>query len=112
MARYIDAEPLLEEQYEGFDRANETDWQKGYWAGIDEMCEKIKAQPSSDVVEVVHARWEECDWIEYDGHSECIHQPKEAVCCSDCRNVFKKKLLWKDNYCPNCGAKMDGKKVE
>ena len=59
MARYIDGEPLLAEQYEGFDRANETDWQKGYWTGIDEMCEKIKAQPTANVVEVVQSLWKQ-----------------------------------------------------
>ena len=57
---------------------------------------------------VVHGRWIECDYVEYDGHSECIHYPKAAWKCSNCCNAFKKELLWKDNYCPNCGARMDG----
>lgn len=50
--------------------------------------------------------WEECDWVEYDGHSECIRHPKAALCCSRCRNAFKKALLWKKDFCPNCGADM------
>lgn len=61
----------------------------------------IEAEP------VRHGRWDECDWVEYDGHSECIHYPKEALRCSNCCNAFKKKLLWKRNFCPNCGARMD-----
>ena len=52
-------------------------------------------------------RWIECDYVEYDEHGECIHYPKEALKCSNCCNAFKKKLLWKRNYCPNCGAKME-----
>lgn len=52
-------------------------------------------------------KWFECDYVEYDGHSECIHYPKAALGCTNCRNVFKKELLWKRNYCPNCGAKME-----
>ena len=52
--------------------------------------------------------WTECDWVEYDGHGECIHYPKEALRCSNCCNAFKKKLLWKRNFCPNCGADMRG----
>lgn len=52
--------------------------------------------------------WNECDWVEYDGHGECIHHPKAGLRCSNCCNAFKKELLWKDNYCPNCGAKMKG----
>ena len=50
--------------------------------------------------------WEDCDWVKYDGHGECIHYPKAALCCSRCRNAFKKELLWKPNFCPNCGADM------
>ena len=50
--------------------------------------------------------WEECDWVKYDGHGECIHYPKAALCCSRCRNAFKKELLWKRDFCPNCGADM------
>lgn len=56
---------------------------------------------------VVHAHWEECNWIEYGGSGECIRCPKSGLRCSNCNNVFKKELLWKENYCPNCGAQMD-----
>ena len=54
-----------------------------------------------------HGKWFECDYVEYDGHSECIHYPKAALGCTNCRNAFKKELLWKRNYCPNCGANME-----
>lgn len=50
--------------------------------------------------------WEDCDWVKYGGHDECIHYPKAALCCSRCRNAFKKELLWKRDFCPNCGADM------
>ena len=65
-------------------------------------------QPTVDAVEVVHGEWEECDWVKYDGHGECVHYPNAALRCSNCCTAFKKELLWKDNYCPGCGAKMDG----
>lgn len=52
-------------------------------------------------------KWIGCDLTEYDEHGECIHFPRQGVYCSKCRNAFKKELLWKRNYCPNCGAKME-----
>ena len=64
--------------------------------------------PAADVATVRHARWEEADWIEPDCHGfGIIRTPKAALRCSNCKNCFKKELLWKDNYCPNCGAKME-----
>ena len=74
----------------------------------DHFMKMVSLAPTVDAVEVVHGRWEECDWVEFDGHGECMHYPKAARSCSNCHNAFKKELLWKDNYCPNCGAKMDG----
>ena len=70
---------------------------------------EIREMPAADVAEVHHARWEEADWHEYDAQSgETIRFPKAAIVCSNCRNAFKKDALWKRNFCPNCGAKMDG----
>ena len=52
--------------------------------------------PSVDAVEVVHGRWNQ-DGV-YD------------VCsvCNSCTLMPHLKGLSKFNYCPNCGAKMDG----
>ena len=69
----------------------------------------IKRVPAADVAEVVLAKWEETDWREYDEKScETIRYPKAAIACTNCRCAFKKDALWSRNYCPNCGAKMDG----
>lgn len=46
-----------------------------------------------DAVPVVHGQWTEL-------HEENGH---EVGTCSHCRHV---RII--DNYCPNCGAKMDG----
>lgn len=70
---------------------------------------ELRKLPAADVAPVRHGRWEEADWIEPDDRGfELIRTPKAAWRCSECRNCFKKELLWKNNYCPNCGAKMDG----
>lgn len=64
--------------------------------------------PAADVVEVVHAHWE-------DGCA--IHNGKEvykSIDCSNCEEIFKidsyDQEYWKERfkYCPFCGAVMDG----
>ena len=72
---------------------------------VDEMIDTPTINPESLRPK---GEWTECDWVEYDGHGECIHYPKEALRCSNCCNAFKKELLWKRNFCPNCSADMRG----
>lgn len=57
-----------------------------------EQCKTVDAAP------VVHGHWDEGKY-----HGYC--------CCSNCRDVYILKEWLVDgkwNYCPNCGAKMDG----
>lgn len=77
-----------------------------YFEKAAQMLEKL---PAADVAPVVYGRWEEADWIELEGGgNELVRTPNAALRCSNCRNCFKKELLWKDAFCPNCGAVMDG----
>ena len=58
----------------------------------------LKIMPTVDAVEVVHGRWEKA---EYHGFLRC----------SECKDVYIDDTWVADgkwNYCPNCGAKMDG----
>lgn len=63
----------------------------------------IPAGTIIDVAPVVHGRWEDStdEWLGTDVYT-----------CSKCRESYvlvegtPKQNLW--NYCPNCGAKMDG----
>ena len=55
----------------------------------------IRRLPSADVAPVRHGRWEVID----------AEEPRRYG-CSEC-----KRLSWHmENYCPNCGARMDAKK--
>lgn len=72
----------------------------------------VSDAPSADVAPVVHARWipSESDFDDddtlFDGEECCDWQCsacREDICYED---PMPMKLL--PNYCPNCGAKMDG----
>ena len=80
------------------------DWEFGR-SNINDVIDGV---PAADVEPVRHGRWEECDWVDVDDHGFGTRRTfKAGLWCSQCACVFKKKLLWKRNYCPSCGAKMD-----
>lgn len=56
----------------------------------------IQKQPAADVVEVRRGEW-----------IKKPHISKEYKQCNVCKYDFSR--LIPDNFCPNCGAKMDGK---
>ena len=64
-------------------------------------AERIKALPAADVVPVVHGRWDESKEHFYlnNGCKEWIN-----FYCSECDAPNNSPT----DYCPNCGAKMDG----
>lgn len=67
------------------------------------VLREVSDAPASDVAPVVHGRFEDSrdEWFGTDVYT-----------CSKCRESYvlvegtPKENLW--NYCPNCGAKMDG----
>ena len=65
---------------------------------IYDVCDMLKSCPTVDAVEVVHGRW---IWSEED----------ECWICSNCEmsalNNYRGNSA-ESNYCPTCGAKMDG----
>ena len=71
------------------------------------MVSDLRGMPAADVAPVRHGRWISL--------TECAN---EGVYCSICKKkVWKSDYAWcskrsrnklRSNYCPNCGAKMDG----
>lgn len=61
----------------------------------------IEDAPTVDAAPVIHGHWD-----------EGVHH--DYCCCSNCRDVYILAEWLTDgkwNYCPNCGAKMDGGKM-
>lgn len=63
----------------------------------------IADEPPADVAPVVHGRW-----IQINGIAPPEHHGKHK--CSECGGMALEKHMREvlSNYCPNCGAKMDG----
>lgn len=66
---------------------------------------EVKAMPAADVVKVRHGRWIDKTWTTEDDWSCYNHH---VIICSVCNKQFDYIINEKSNYCPNCGAKMDG----
>ena len=79
----------------------------GDFGYFDETIDSVvNEQPAVDAVEVVHGRWLKTE-VEagdpYDGNSVYCF---DVMVCSVCGCHFDVSEAM--NYCPNCGAKMDG----
>lgn len=99
MAEYIERTAVFEQ----FDNADadvcETDDFGGvdYGFGMKNIKELINAIPAADVVEVVHGRW-----VTHYRSGTPAAEGYVSTCC----DMWNKR---KSPYCPNCGAKMDGR---
>lgn len=67
----------------------------------------VEGLPAADVAPVRHGKWV------HSRYENCSEQ-FEMVKCSCCgREAYAMAFYVRDgNYCPNCGAKMDGWRVE
>jgi hypothetical protein len=104
MARYIDVDVLKESIKYYYSHTGEQSTNAEHYAyGV--ALKEIDQTPTADVVEVVRGEWFLLD--------DCAN---EGVYCSAChKKVYKTEYAnqkLKSNYCPNCGAKMDGGKDE
>lgn len=69
----------------------------------DVVCCVIDEAPSVDAEPVRHGRWETKEYTTEDSFDDWIVIHHEEV-CSECGKGQGER----SNFCPNCGAKMDG----
>ena len=75
------------------------DFSAGFNISIDEYIDRIDEIPAADVAPIKHGKWR-CWYRSLDDSSYF-----RCSCCDSDVIGYKKY-----NYCPNCGAKMDGDK--
>ena len=100
MAEYIEraaVEKFIE------DGLNNPDKNKAFGHDAIEIMAEIHYMPAADVAPVRHGRW-----LTTDAYPHHLY-------CSVCYKTYAKNAKWVNeldlptNYCPNCGALMDGK---
>ena len=92
MAEYIEREALMEDCKCMIDEAwnrktTPVSWSHAYA----EFLDNVERAPAADVAPVGHGQWE--------------HYSTTMMVCSICGKHIARHRY---NYCPNCGAKMDG----
>ena len=98
MAEYIERERLLR-KFNVDDMMNVN----GTLISLHDARETISNFPTADVAPVRHGKWV------HSRYENCSEQ-FEMVKCSCCgREAYAMAFYVRDgNYCPNCGARMDG----
>ena len=94
MKEYIDRKALIAE----YDRVHQ-----GTAGGARKL---MVDAPAADVVEVIHGEWEAFDCISESKRGRTIHYATHK--CSVCKKWNGRHA---PNYCPRCGAKMNGVKT-
>lgn len=90
MAEYISVEKLIELK-------NNVKHMHYDLYDLEDFLADVKKECSADVVEVVHGEWLT---VEYN----------DGSAFKECSNCGARKQQRYYNFCPNCGAKMDGER--
>ena len=100
MTEYIEREAISEEiRKYYYKNPPNFSYGEGFDRGLDRAQRAILDAPAADVAPVRHGRWE---------------KPSGLYSCSECGMTCPYDVqadvieYWACNYCPNCGAKMDG----
>ena len=103
MDEYIEREAISEEiRKYYYKNPPNFSYGEGFDRGLDRAQRAILDAPAADVAPVRHGRWVQviCHEEFEDGFVDRVKE-----CCSVCHAPNGRKTT---NYCPDCGAKMDG----
>ena len=93
MSRYIDADKLEEK----FMQMARSEWKKptmlNNGSAFSELADIVNKFPAANAVEVRHGNWVGIDDF-----------PHETWECDRCGRIIEGD---RENYCPNCGSRMD-----
>lgn len=109
MAEYIERETFLKDIEERYclpckEAGKDHNGCKCRACWVDDMCGDVIDAPDADVSPVVHGRWiKDNNSLQTDNYYCCYFDYN----CSECGNVVNNRYEL-PNYCPNCGARMDG----
>ena len=92
MTRYIDADALIKK----WENVHSNDM--GFAMAIIGAINDVKKAPTIDAVPVRHGHW----------IKEFENEDGRNLRCSECRMVFFVGKGRDGNYCPECGARMNG----
>ena len=114
-SRYIDADALLESvKSKRLIFEESTPIEEAIAEQVSVFEEAIEEAPTADVVEVRHGAWMSA--YEYALKIGCTDERRLEEAKADKRWKFcpfcEQQVKWDFNYCPECGAKMDGERSE
>lgn len=102
--RLIDANLIVVPKY---DMRGRDLFNQGYCQGkIDGILEVKALAPTVDAAEIVHSQW---DTVFYESHGTLATY---SHLCPVCKYFYRDTRFKGHNYCPSCGAKMDGDGIE
>lgn len=95
MRRYVDVDRVYEMAiiHEDFEQS---------LADLTSLREVLDGTPTADVAEVIHSEW----------HTATVRMSCIDVTCRNCHKTEKISVTNYFEYCPHCGAKMDGERED
>ena len=96
MAEYIEREAIMKFPIRK-DQCDKEHANEHFIFGIESVLEYVENLPAADVAPVVHGRWIEQEKYTFGTMYDC------SICGN---RILDNGHSW--NYCPNCGAMMDG----